>query len=79
MMKLKSPRDDIIRGIEQCYEPVCAKDTIAVLFTTMRVARRPRVAMLLLLHFHKVLPEFVEIAIGKTRNSCTQHGFLSES
>jgi hypothetical protein len=41
-LEIKSPRDDIIRGIGQCYEAVCGKYTIAVLVTTMRVARRLR-------------------------------------
>jgi len=39
---VKSPRDDIIRGIGQCYEAVCAGYTRAVLVTTLRVATRLR-------------------------------------
>ena len=41
-IEVKSPRDDIIRGIGQCYEAVCAGYPRAVLVTTLRVARRLR-------------------------------------
>jgi len=38
----ESPRDDIVRGIGQCYEAVCAGYTRAVLVTTLKVARKLR-------------------------------------
>ena len=38
-IEVKSPRDDIIRGIGQCYDAVCAGYTRAVLVTTLRIAR----------------------------------------
>jgi predicted RecB family endonuclease len=41
-IEVKSPRDDVIRGIGQCYEAVCAGYTRAVLVTTLRVARKLR-------------------------------------
>jgi predicted RecB family endonuclease len=41
-IEVKSTRDDIIRGIGQCYEAVCAGYTRTVLVTTMRVARKLR-------------------------------------
>jgi predicted RecB family endonuclease len=39
-IEVKSPRDDIIRGVGQCYEAICAGYNRAVLVTTLRVARR---------------------------------------
>ena len=39
---VKSPSDDVIRGVGQCYETVCAGYTRAVLVTTLRVARKLR-------------------------------------
>jgi len=41
-IEVKSPRDDVIRGIGQCYEAVCAGYGRAVLVTTLRIARRLR-------------------------------------
>lgn len=41
-IEVKSPRDDIIRGVGQCYEAVCAGYTRAVLVTTLRIARKLR-------------------------------------
>jgi predicted RecB family endonuclease len=41
-IEVKSPRDDIIRGVGQCYEAVCNKYNGAVLVTTLRVAKRLR-------------------------------------
>jgi predicted RecB family endonuclease len=41
-IEVKSPRDDIMRGIGQCYEAVCAGYTQAVLVTTLRIARKLR-------------------------------------
>jgi hypothetical protein len=41
-LEIKSPRDDVIRGIGQCYEAVCAGYTRAVLVTTLRIARKLR-------------------------------------
>ena len=41
-IEVKSPRDDVIRGIGQCYEAVCAGYPRAVLVTTLRVATRLR-------------------------------------
>lgn len=41
-IEVKSPRDDIIRGVGQCYEAVCAGYSRAVLVTTLRVARKLR-------------------------------------
>jgi hypothetical protein len=38
-IEVKSPSDDIIRGIGQCYEAVCAGYTRAVLVTTLRIAK----------------------------------------
>jgi len=38
-IEVKSPRDDVIRGVGQCYEAVCAGYTRAVLVTTLRVAK----------------------------------------
>jgi len=41
-IEIKSPRDDIIRGVGQCYEAVCAGYTRAMLVTTLRIARKLR-------------------------------------
>ena len=41
-IEIKSPRDDIIRGVGQCYEAVCAGYTPAVLVTTLRIAKKLR-------------------------------------
>jgi predicted RecB family endonuclease len=41
-IEVKSPRDDIVRGVGQCYEAVCAGYPRAVLVTTLRVARKLR-------------------------------------
>jgi len=41
-IEVKSPRDDIIRGVGQCYEAFCAGYTRAVLVTTLRTARKLR-------------------------------------
>lgn len=41
-IEVKSPSDDIIRGVGQCYKAVCAGCTRAVLVTTLRVARKLR-------------------------------------
>jgi hypothetical protein len=41
-IEIKSPSDDIVRGIGQCYEAVCAGYNRAVLVTTLRVARKLR-------------------------------------
>jgi len=38
-IEVKSPRDDIVRGVGQCYEAVCAGYNRVVLVTTLRVAR----------------------------------------
>jgi hypothetical protein len=38
-IEVKSPRDDPVRGIGQCYEAVCANYSQAVLVTTLRVAK----------------------------------------
>ncbi len=39
-IEVKSPRDDIVRGIGQCYEAACTGYNRAVLVTTLRVARK---------------------------------------
>ena len=39
-IEVKSPRDDIIRGIGQCYEALSAGYSRTVLVTTLRVAKR---------------------------------------
>jgi predicted RecB family endonuclease len=39
-IEVKSPRDDIVRGIGQCYEALAAGYSRAVLVTTLRVARK---------------------------------------
>jgi hypothetical protein len=41
-IEVKSPRDDVIRGVDQCYEAACAGYTGAVLVTTLRIARKLR-------------------------------------
>jgi hypothetical protein len=41
-IEVKSRRDDIVRGIGQCFEALAAGYTRAVLVTTMKVARRTR-------------------------------------
>jgi len=39
-IEVKSPADDVVRGIGQCYEATCAGYSRAVLVTTKRVANR---------------------------------------
>jgi len=39
-IEVKSPRDDIVRGIGQCYEALAAGYSRSVLVTTLRVARK---------------------------------------
>jgi predicted RecB family endonuclease len=39
-IEVKSPRDDIVRGVGQCYEAVSAGYSRAILVTTLRVARK---------------------------------------
>jgi len=41
-IEVKSPRDDMVRGIGQCYEALTAGYSRAVLVTTLRAARKPR-------------------------------------
>jgi len=41
-IEVKSPSDDVIRGIGQCYEAVCAGYTRAMRVTTLHVARKLR-------------------------------------
>jgi len=41
-IEVKSPRDDIIRGIGQCYEAICAGYSRTVLVTTLRIAKKLR-------------------------------------
>ena len=41
-IEVKSPRDDIVRGVGQCYEALAAGYNRALLVTTLRVARRLR-------------------------------------
>lgn len=41
-IEVKSPRDDILRGIGQCDEALAAGCSRAVLVTTLRVARKLR-------------------------------------
>jgi predicted RecB family endonuclease len=38
-IEVKSPADDIVRGIGQCYESVCSGYERAILVTTLRIAR----------------------------------------
>ena len=39
-IEVKSPRDDMVRGIGQCYEALAAGYGRVVLVTTLRVARK---------------------------------------
>jgi len=41
-IEVKSPSDDIIRGVGQSYEAICAGYNRAVLVTTLRIAKRLR-------------------------------------
>jgi hypothetical protein len=41
-IEVKSPRDDIVRGIGQCFEALAAGYQRAVLVTTLRVAKKLR-------------------------------------
>ena len=41
-IEVKSPSDDIIRGIGQCFEALAAGYSRAVLVTTLRVAKKLR-------------------------------------
>ena len=41
-IEVKSPRDDIIRGIGQCFEALAAGYNRAALVTTLRVAKKLR-------------------------------------
>jgi hypothetical protein len=41
-IEVKSPRDDIIRGVGQCFEALSAGYSRAVLVTTLRVAKKLR-------------------------------------
>jgi predicted RecB family endonuclease len=41
-IEVKSPRDDVVRGVGQCYEAFCAGYMRAVLVTTLRVAKKLR-------------------------------------
>ena len=41
-IEVKSPRDDIIRGVGQCFEALAAGYNRAVLVTTLRVAKKLR-------------------------------------
>jgi hypothetical protein len=41
-IEAKSPRDDIIRGVGQCFEALAAGYSRAVLVTTLRVAKKLR-------------------------------------
>jgi predicted RecB family endonuclease len=41
-IEVKSPRDDIVRGVGQCYEALASGYGRAVLVTTLRVAKRLR-------------------------------------
>jgi predicted RecB family endonuclease len=38
-IEVKSPKDDLVRGVGQCYEAVCTGYSRAVLVTTLRVAK----------------------------------------
>ncbi len=40
VIEVKSPRDDIVRGIGQCYEGYCAGFNRVILVTTLRVAKK---------------------------------------
>ena len=39
-IEVKSPSDDFVRGVGQCYMAICAGYSRAVLITTLRVAKR---------------------------------------
>ncbi len=39
-IEVKSPSDDVIRGVGQCFEALAAGYNRAVLVTTLRVARK---------------------------------------
>ena len=39
-IEVKSPADDVVRGIGQCYEAICAGYPRVILVTTLRVAKR---------------------------------------
>jgi predicted RecB family endonuclease len=39
-IEVKSPRDDIVRGVGQCYEALASGYSRVVLVTTLRVARK---------------------------------------
>lgn len=41
-IEVKSPRDDIVRGIGQCYEALAAGYSRVVLVTTLRIAKKLR-------------------------------------
>jgi hypothetical protein len=41
-IEVKSPRDDIIRGVGQCFEALAAGYHRAILVTTLRVAKKLR-------------------------------------
>jgi hypothetical protein len=41
-IEVKSPQDDVIRGIGQCYEAVCAGYTRPALVTTLKTAGKLR-------------------------------------
>jgi hypothetical protein len=40
--EVKSPRDDVVRGIGQCFEALAAGYTRAILVTTLKVGRKTR-------------------------------------
>ena len=42
VIEVKSPRDDIVRGVGQCYEALAAGYSRAVPVTTLRVAKKLR-------------------------------------
>ena len=41
-IEVKSPRDDVVRGIGQCYEALAAGYGRVVLVTTLRIAKKLR-------------------------------------
>jgi hypothetical protein len=41
-IEVKSPRDDIVRGVGQCFEALAAGYSRAVLVTTLRIAKKLR-------------------------------------
>ena len=59
VIEVKSPRDDIVRDIGQCYEALAAGYSRAVLVTTLRVARklRKRVGVDAKARIHRYDPE----------------------